>query len=61
MHKSFDQENLFRSRRLWSSLHRLGWIGAISQVTLNLDHSLRGSSRTYQIIRDRTCACCGGA
>jgi long-chain acyl-CoA synthetase len=27
--------NLIRSRRLWSSLHGLGWIGAISQVTLN--------------------------
>ncbi len=24
-----------RSRRLWSSFHGLGWIGAISQVTLN--------------------------
>jgi hypothetical protein len=26
---------VFRSRRLWSCLHGLGWIGAISQVTLN--------------------------
>ncbi len=29
------RRGFFRSRRLWSSLHRLGWIGAISQVTLN--------------------------
>jgi hypothetical protein len=27
--------SIFRSRRLWSSLHGMGWIGAISQVTLN--------------------------
>jgi hypothetical protein len=27
--------SLFRNRRFWSSLHDLGWIGAISQVTLN--------------------------
>jgi hypothetical protein len=26
---------IFRSRRLWSSLHGLGWIGAIGQATLD--------------------------
>jgi hypothetical protein len=32
---SWQTFSFFRSRRLWSSLHGLGWIGAISQVTLN--------------------------
>ncbi len=36
-HNGLPKTPLFiiRSRRLWSSLHGLGWIGAISQVTLN--------------------------
>jgi hypothetical protein len=38
LHSSVQSENvaffIIRSRRLWSPLHGLGWIGAISQVTL---------------------------
>ncbi len=31
---------LLRNRRFWSSLHGLGWIGAISQVKLKLESEL---------------------
>ncbi len=53
--------NKMRKRRFWSSLHGLGRIGAISQDTLDQNQSWRRSSRTYQIIWDTACACCGGA